>query len=98
MTLHTQWITMGVMILSGRYIEILKDTSRRMFISSHIPSVLRFFFKIIYWVSQTIIVYFILYKVNIGLLRFYIFLACLLGFSMYVVLVRAAYIIVLEWT
>jgi len=98
MTLHTQWITMGVMILSGLYIGIVTDTLRRLFISWHIPSVLRLFFKIIFWVSQTIIVYFILYKVNNGLLRFYIFLACLLGFSMYVVLVRATYIVVLEWT
>lgn len=97
MTLHTQWMTMGVMILCGLYIGMVTDTLRRLFIFWCIPSILHLLFKTIYWISQTIIVYLILYKVNGGLLRFYLFLACLLGFSMYVVLLRATYIMVLEW-
>lgn len=97
MTLHTQWVTMGVMILCGLYLGIVTDTLRRLFISWYMPSILRLLFKTVYWVCQTIIVYLILYKVNGGLLRFYLFLACLLGFSIYVVLVRATYMVVLEW-
>ena len=39
----------------------------------------------------------VLFQVNDGELRAYIFLACLLGFSMYVVMFKTIYKRVLEW-
>ncbi len=36
-----------------------------------------------FWLTQTMLLYYVLFRVNSGELRFYVFLACLLGFSMY---------------
>lgn len=97
MTLHTQWLTMGVMILCGLYIGITTDTLRRLLLNWKIPGLLSLLGKILYWMIQTVILYFILYVTNGGLLRLYLLLACLLGFSIYMALIRRIYLLVLEF-
>lgn len=84
------------MTLGGIYVGMALETFRRF---------KRYFVKhnlfvgtleVIFWVLQTIVLYFVLYKVNSGELRLYIFLACLLGFSIYQVLIKRLYQHVLE--
>lgn len=52
--------------------------------------------EIIFWFSQTLLLFYLLYRVNAGELRFYVFVACLLGFSTYQALAATAYKKLLE--
>src|SRR5690606_28472217 len=58
--------------------------------------VLTYFMEICFWLTQTIILFYVLFKVNSGEIRFYVFIACLLGFSMYQVLAAKIYKRLLE--
>ena len=96
MTLDVQVITMGSMILSGIYLGIVLETYRRFSVWWRNITFLKYLFEICFWLSQTVILFFILFKVNYGEFRFYILLAVLLGFSMYVVLFKKVYVWFLE--
>ncbi len=91
MTLNIQLMTMGSMILGGIYLGMAFDTYRRLLVWQNHP-VVKFFSDLLFSLVQTAILFYILYKVNDGQLRIYVFLACLLGFSMYVVLLKRGYI------
>lgn len=97
MTLHTQFITMISMVVSGIYLGLATDTFRRLVHPFKSKVYLKYLFEISYWVTQTMIIFYILYNVNHGELRFYIFLACLLGFSMYMALFQTTYKKLLEF-
>jgi len=96
MTLHAQLITMGSMIVSGFYLGIALETFRRFSMWWRNSIFFTYMFEICFWLSQTFILFYVLFKVNYGELRFYVFLAILLGFSMYVVLFKKVYIYLLE--
>jgi|SRR5690625_2930970 len=96
MTLHEQAITMGSMILGGIYLGIALETFRRFSVWWRNSTFLTYLLEVSFWLSQTVILFIILFKVNYGELRFYVFLACLLGFSMYVVLFKKVYVRLLE--
>lgn len=97
MTLHTQWLTMAAMIISGMYLGVMTDTLRTIFRPWQLISWLRLGLQVLYWIMQTIVVYIILYSINGGILRLYIFLACLLGYSIYVVCLQSVYLLILDW-
>jgi|SRR5690625_2476621 len=97
MTLDTQLLTMVSMILGGIYLGFATETYRRIAISWQNKPVLTYFLEITYWILQTCVLFFVLYQVNNGELRIYIFIACLLGFSIYKVLFQKIYQRVLEW-
>lgn len=96
MTLHVQFMTIIMMICGGFYLGIAHETYRRFAVYWKRRYVLVFIYEITFWVSQMIILYYILFKTNHGELRFYVFLACLLGFSMYQVLFKSLYQKILE--
>src|SRR5690625_2219485 len=96
MTLHAQAITMGSMILGGIYLGVALETYRRFSVWWKNIHFLSYLFEICFWLSQTTILYIVLFKVNYGELRLYVFLACLLGFSIYVVLFKKIYVWLLE--
>ena len=92
MTLNIQLMTMGSMIVSGIYLGIAFETYRKLTMWWRQYSVFKFICDLAFSLSQTVIIFYVLYQVNDGQLRIYVFLACLLGFSMYVVFLKKIYI------
>src|SRR5699024_11383422 len=91
MTVHQEWVFLGVMICTGVYIGISTDTFRHTIMPLLRNALLYRFLFVLYWLCQTAIVYYILYKMNNGILRFYFLLAVLLGYSAYIVFVQIFY-------
>ncbi|RKQ33035.1 spore cortex biosynthesis protein YabQ [Oceanobacillus halophilus] len=97
MTLSVQFLTMITMIGGGFYLGMILDTFRRFtpYWKNNIP--LTYVMEICFWLTQTIILFYILFQVNAGEIRFYIFAACLLGFAMYQVFAASSYKRLLEY-
>lgn len=70
---------------------IIQDTHRRFSIHWKRNKFLTYFMEISFWLTQTMLLYYLLYQVNSGELRFYVFVACLLGFSIYQVIAANVY-------
>ncbi|RDW15313.1 spore cortex biosynthesis protein YabQ [Oceanobacillus arenosus] len=96
MTLSIQFLTMATMVLSGIYLGISQDTFRRFTQYWKNQTLLTYFMEICFWLTQAIILFYVLYRVNAGEIRFYIVMACLLGFSMYQVVAANLYKRLLE--
>jgi spore cortex biosynthesis protein YabQ len=96
MTLSTQFLTMLTMVSSGFYLGIVQDTFRRFTPYWKKRVVLTYTMEISFWLTQTLIVFYVLFRVNGGELRFYIFAACLLGFAAYQALAADIYKKLLE--
>lgn len=96
MILSVQFMTMLAMVSGGFYLGMILDTFRRA--SPHWKNsvFMIYFMEIIFWFSQTLLLFYLLYRVNAGELRFYVFVACLLGFATYQALAAAAYKKLLE--
>lgn len=96
MTLDIQLITILSMIIGGFYLGIAHETYRRFTPYWKHHTFLVYFLEVSFWLSQTGILFFLLYKVNAGELRLYIFAACLLGYSIYQVVAATIYKKLLE--
>jgi|SRR5690625_517320 len=96
MTLQVQFLTMVSMIIGGLYLGIARDTYLRFTPYWRQRIILKYVFEIAFWMIQTILLFYILYRVNAGELRVYIFVACLLGVSIYKVFFASLYKKVLE--
>lgn len=97
MTLETQLLTMITMVLSGLYLGMALETYQRFSKWWSKNKGLSFIFEILFWVSHTCLLFYVLYNVNSGELRIYTFLACALGFTMYKLLFQEAYRYLLEF-
>ncbi|MBP2078521.1 spore cortex biosynthesis protein YabQ [Oceanobacillus polygoni] len=97
MSLSIQFLTMITMVLSGFYLGIVQETFRRLTYYWKRRVFLTYFLEISFWLTQTAIILYVLFRVNAGEIRVYVILACLLGFSIYQVLAKAAYKRLLEW-
>lgn len=53
---------------------------------------------ILFWCFQAVLIYFVLFQVNFGEVRFYLILALLCGYSMYQALLKKTYLYILEHT
>lgn len=96
MTLNVQFTAMICMVLSGFYLGVALETFRRFSPHWKHRKFLVFFLEICFWLSQTFLLYYVLYRINAGELRVYVFLACLLGFSIYQVTIKTLYKKILE--
>ncbi|WP_042220768.1 spore cortex biosynthesis protein YabQ [Oceanobacillus manasiensis] len=96
MTLSTQFLTMLAMVSSGFYLGIVQDTFRRFTPYWKKKVVLTYTMEVSFWLTQTLIVFYVLFQVNGGELRFYVFVACLLGFAAYQALAAESYKKLLE--
>lgn len=67
------------------------DTFRRFASSWKNRIILSYVMETSFWLTQVIILFYVLFRVNGGELRLYIFLACLLGFSIYQVFAARLY-------
>lgn len=97
MTLDVQFITMIAMMIGGFYLGVASDTFRRLCVYWKQRVVLKYFMEIGFWLTQTLLLYYVLFQVNSGELRFYVFVALLLGFAMYQALAANMYKRLLEY-
>lgn len=96
MSLSTQFTTMLVMIGMGALFGAALDTYNRFLQRSKRKSWLTFINDILFWVFQGLLIFFVLFHVNQGEWRFYIFLALLCGFAAYQSLFKGLYLKTLE--
>ncbi|MDY0394856.1 spore cortex biosynthesis protein YabQ [Virgibacillus halophilus] len=96
MQLSVQLTTMAAMVISGIYLGAVRDTFQRMAWHWKQRTIFKYVMEISFWLVQTFVVYYVLFLVNYGELRMYIFLACLLGYAMYQALLAKLYRYVLE--
>jgi len=85
-----------MMILGGFYLGMAVDTFRRFSWHWKRHVFLRYFLEICFWLMQSLILFYLLFRVNNGEIRFYIFLSCLLGFATYQALAASVYQKLLE--
>lgn len=84
------------MVLGGFYLGIAQETFRRFARHWKSRTFLAYFMEVSFWLTQTFILYYILFRVNSGELRVYVFVAGLLGFSIYQVIAANIYKRLLE--
>jgi spore cortex biosynthesis protein YabQ len=96
MTLSTQFLTMLSMIGMGSLFGVMFDTYQRFLNRPNRKSWIVFFNDLLFWVIQALIIFYILFLVNNGELRFYIFVALLCGFAAYQSLFKGLYLRLLE--
>lgn len=96
MNLSIQFVTLFTMIAGGFYLGLAKDTLRRFAPLWENSIFLKYGIEITFWLMNTVILYYVLFLVNAGELRAIIFVAVLLGFSMYQALMSTIYLRILE--
>ncbi|MCM3667096.1 spore cortex biosynthesis protein YabQ [Mesobacillus subterraneus] len=96
MTLSTQFLTMLAMIGMGSLFGASLDTHNRFLKRSKRKSWIVFINDIMFWLVQGLSVFYVLFSVNMGELRFYIFIALLCGFAAYQSLFKKIYLKILE--
>jgi spore cortex biosynthesis protein YabQ len=85
------------MIGMGSLFGVMFDTYQRFLDRPNRKSWIVFFNDLLFWVIQALIIFYILFLVNNGELRFYIFVALLCGFAAYQSLFKGAYLRLLEF-
>lgn len=98
MTLSIQFATMLVMISMGVFFGASLDTYNRFLKRRKRKSWIVFLNDVLFMVLQGLFIFYALFQVNQGELRFYIFLAILCGFSAYQALLKRWYLKWLEKT
>ena len=94
MTLSTQFMTMLAMIGMGIFFGAALDTYNRFLKRRKRKSWLVFINDVLFWILQSLFIFFVLFRVNQGELRFYIFIALLCGFAGYQSVFKGIY---LKW-
>ncbi len=96
MTLTTQFYTMLSMIGMGALFGVTLDTYLRFLNRSERKRWFVFLNDMLFWILQALSIFYILFVVNFGEIRFYIFIALLCGFSGYQALLKKPYLALLE--
>lgn len=96
MTLTTQFMTMLAMVGMGSVFGAALDTYNRFLKRTKRNRLLVFMNDILFWIVQGLAIFYILFLVNSGELRFYIFIALLCGFAAYQSLFKGVYLRILE--
>lgn len=97
MTLTTQFLTMLSMIGMGSLFGASLDTYNRFLQRRRRRNWIVFLNDILFWVFQGLSIFYVLFMINEGELRFYIFLALLCGFAAYQSLLKRTYLSILDW-
>jgi spore cortex biosynthesis protein YabQ len=96
MTLSTQFLTMLVMIGMGAFFGAALDTYNRFLQRSKRKNWFTFINDVLFWVFQGLLIFYVLFHVNQGEWRFYIFIALICGFAAYQSLFKQIYLKILE--
>lgn len=97
MTITTQFLTMLTMVGMGSLFGASLDTYNRLFQRQKRKAWLVFINDILFWLLQGLTIFYVLFLVNQGELRFYIFLALLCGFAAYQAIFKSLYLKLLEY-
>ncbi|GGJ57191.1 spore cortex biosynthesis protein YabQ [Virgibacillus salexigens] len=97
MSLSTQFLTMITMIAGGFYLGLIQDTFRRFSAYWKDRRIMTYLMEVCFWLTQTMLLFYILFRINGGELRFYIIAACLLGFTFYQAVAANIYKKLLEY-
>lgn len=97
MSLPVQLYTMLAMIVMGSFFGAALDTYQRFLKRSKRKKVIVFINDVLFWVVQGLIIFYVLFLVNHGELRFYLALALLCGFSAYQALMKKYYLLILDY-
>src|SRR5690606_14067160 len=92
MNLTTQFYTMIAMIGMGSYFGAALETYSRFFRRKRKRRWTVVVNDILFWIVQSLLLFYVLYNVNYGEIRFYIFLAILCGYAFYQSLLKNLYI------
>jgi spore cortex biosynthesis protein YabQ len=98
MTLSTQFFTLLSMIGMGTLFGAMFDTYQRFLNRPKRKQWIVFLNDLLFWIIQAVIIFYTLFLVNNGELRFYIFLALICGFAAYQSLFKGSYLRLLEFT
>ncbi|MGA9290315.1 MAG: spore cortex biosynthesis protein YabQ [Anaerobacillus sp.] len=96
MTLTVQFYTMIAMVAMGVWLGIAMDTYSRFLHPGKSKSLWLYANDVVFWLLQGLLIFYVLYGVNEGELRFYVFLALLCGYAAYRSLFQPLYRRVLE--
>ncbi|WP_066185618.1 MULTISPECIES: spore cortex biosynthesis protein YabQ [Gracilibacillus] len=96
MTLSTQFITLLTMLLSGVYVGAAYFTFNRLAPIWRNSITWKYLLEILFWFIQAMVLFTVLFVVNEGIVRFYLFLAVLCGFAMFKALFERLFSRVLE--
>lgn len=91
MTLSVQFLTLITMIVSGIGFGAVLDTYNYFLNRKNRKRWLVFIHDIVFWIVVSLTIFYVLFLVNNGEIRFYIFLSLLCGFSAYQALVKNFY-------
>ncbi|MEH7304473.1 spore cortex biosynthesis protein YabQ [Neobacillus drentensis] len=97
MNLSTQFFTLLSMIGMGTLFGAMFDTYQRFLNRPKRKQWIVFFNDLLFWVIQALAIFYTLFLVNNGELRFYIFLALICGFAAYQSLFKGIYLKLLEF-
>lgn len=96
MTLSTQFLTMISMIGMGSLFGVMFDTYQRFLKRPKQKAWIVFINDLLFWIIQALLIFYTLFLVNNGELRFYIFIALVCGFAAYQSLFKGVYLKLLE--
>jgi spore cortex biosynthesis protein YabQ len=96
MTLSAQFLTMLSMIGMGALFGTMLDTYQRFLQRSKRKHWLVFLNDLLFWTIQALLIFYTLFLINKGEIRFYIFIALLCGFAAYQSLFKGLYLRILE--
>ncbi len=96
MSLTTQFYTMLAMIAMGSIFGASLDTYNRFLQRGKRKRWIVFINDVMFWLIQGLAVFYILFLVNYGEIRFYIFVALVCGFAAYQALMKNIYLKLLE--
>src|SRR5699024_7234152 len=97
MTLTIQFTTMITMVLSGVFIGASYHTFKRLEHLWFHRIFWRYIFEIVFWILHVLLLYYVLYIVNEGILRFYVFLSIFCGYAMFKSLLERVYNKILDY-
>ena len=97
MTLTTQFMTMLAMIGMGSLFGASLDTYNRFLQRQKRKGWIVFLNDFLFWIIQGLSIFYVLFSVNQGELRFYIFVALFCGYAAYHGLFQRLYLRLLEW-
>ncbi|MBS4175762.1 spore cortex biosynthesis protein YabQ [Bacillus sp. FJAT-49736] len=96
MSLTTQFYTMLAMIAMGSIFGASLDTYNRFLQRGKRKRWIVFVNDVMFWIIQGLAIFYILFLVNYGEIRFYIFIALVCGFAAYQALMKNIYLNLLE--
>jgi spore cortex biosynthesis protein YabQ len=96
MILSTQFLTMISMIGMGSLFGAMFDTYQRFLQRPKRKQWIVFINDLLFWIIQALLVFYTLFLVNKGEIRFYIFIALICGFAAYQSLLKELYLRLLE--